>query len=538
MPRTDLIALLVLAGITRAALLATNSVSFHSDEAIVALMARHMLQGDFPIFFYGQAYMGSFNAMSTALGFATLGESVFSLRVVQWVKFLLVVWTGYAAAWHLSKHRVVAGVAGLLLAVPPTLGAIYTATNIGGYAETLIFGHLLLILGYDVATTHHYSRWRWIALGLIAGLAWWTNALVVAFALPVALFVLWHGLRQAERRGQYIGLVALALVFFFVGSAPFWWYDFTNSNAALALYLPIGEAEVVGRPVETPLTTKLIGLALFTVPTVIGMRYPWEASYFLPWLGLPILFVYAVAFYQTARSRKLPVEAGGRFFIFGIPGLLLVVFLLTSFGADPTGRYFLPILLSLGMALGILARSVYEKTGRAWLAALPVLLVIGYNAIGQIQAARTEPGLTTQIFAATEHIPNTYDDELIAFLESENIQHGYASYWVAMRTAFLSGETIQMSSALPYKQDLSYNPVDNRYRPYQQVTSQANRVAYINTSLLPQLDAVLRERFEAQGVTDYATRQIGPYLVYYNFEPRPPRLDFAANPATASVSRR
>jgi hypothetical protein len=35
---------------------------FNSDEAIVGLMARHMLQGERPLFFYGQAYLGSLDA--------------------------------------------------------------------------------------------------------------------------------------------------------------------------------------------------------------------------------------------------------------------------------------------------------------------------------------------------------------------------------------------------------------------------------------------------------------------------------------------
>src|SRR5512143_2634221 len=40
-------------------LLGIQAVPFNADEAVVALMAKHILQGERPLFFYGQAYMGS-----------------------------------------------------------------------------------------------------------------------------------------------------------------------------------------------------------------------------------------------------------------------------------------------------------------------------------------------------------------------------------------------------------------------------------------------------------------------------------------------
>jgi hypothetical protein len=51
----------VLAGalVLRAALLAWDVIPFDADEAIVALMARHILRGARPCFFYGQQSMGS-----------------------------------------------------------------------------------------------------------------------------------------------------------------------------------------------------------------------------------------------------------------------------------------------------------------------------------------------------------------------------------------------------------------------------------------------------------------------------------------------
>ena len=46
----------------KAALLYADVVPFNADEAVVALMGRHILQGERPVFFYGQAYLGSLDA--------------------------------------------------------------------------------------------------------------------------------------------------------------------------------------------------------------------------------------------------------------------------------------------------------------------------------------------------------------------------------------------------------------------------------------------------------------------------------------------
>ena len=526
----DVSLILLVALIGRGLLIASGSISFHSDEAIVALMARHMTQGEFPVFFYGQAYMGSFNAISTALGFATLGESVLAIRIVQLVKFLLVVGTSYWAAWHLSKNRVVSAVTGLTIAVSHTMGAIYTATNIGGYAETLIFGNLLLILGYDLVKVHLFTVWRWILLGLVAGLAWWTNALVVAFATPVALYIFWTLARTVKHKLRYSGMIGIAAVFFFIGGAPFWIYNFANDNVALALYLPFLSDTPTGIEVySAPITQKVIGLFLFAIPTFTGVRYTWAADYFLPLIGLPVLFLYVVSVYRLSRAEETYLRDGARPLILGVPVLLLAIFLLSGFGADPTGRYFLPLLLPLGIAIGTFTEYLRQTVEIRYVWVLPAVILLTYNAIGQANAALVNnPGITTQ-FDLVTHIPNTYDDELITFLQENDIQHGYANYWVTIRTAFLSDEEIQYSATLPYKPQLTYNPADNRYAPYAEVTENAENIAYINTTLLPELDPVLEERFSEAGVT-YDVERIGHFIVYYNFVPEPPRLNFVENP--------
>ncbi|MEO8395335.1 MAG: glycosyltransferase family 39 protein, partial [Chloroflexota bacterium] len=337
MNRTPLIALLVvllIALIGRGLLLASGSVSFHSDEAVVGLMARHILQGERPVFFYGQAYMGSLDTWLIAVGFKLLGDSVLTIRIVQSIMYLLIVGTGFAVAWRISSRVVVATVAALVLAVPNVLLAEYSTATLGGYNETLLLGNLLLFLGWSLTHEKRGSVWRWAALGLVAGIGWWTNGLIIAYVLPVGV-LLWVELWRNERRKRaepqrnevqpvgrpgaksgsfaapnreddevrtglrpvptifdgdgdtraryivsiqmYVLLIGIAAVFFLIGSAPWWAFNLQNDWAALHFYLPsTAPSQFAGTDIAPlPTDQRLIGLFLLGLPAVIGLRFPW-----------------------------------------------------------------------------------------------------------------------------------------------------------------------------------------------------------------------------------------------------------------------
>ena len=77
----ELIFFCLLGLIPRLVLLNHNQAGIESDEAIIGLMGKHILEdGEFPIFYYGQAYMGSLEAILTSLSFKLFGISNFSLK--------------------------------------------------------------------------------------------------------------------------------------------------------------------------------------------------------------------------------------------------------------------------------------------------------------------------------------------------------------------------------------------------------------------------------------------------------------------------
>src|SRR5207248_5606405 len=68
------------------------------DEALVGIQAEHILRGEHPFYFYGQAYMGSLEAYLMVILFVIAGPSVWTLRAEPILLSLVVV----GLTWRLA----------------------------------------------------------------------------------------------------------------------------------------------------------------------------------------------------------------------------------------------------------------------------------------------------------------------------------------------------------------------------------------------------------------------------------------------------
>ncbi|MPZ13226.1 MAG: hypothetical protein GEU73_02155 [Chloroflexi bacterium] len=113
------------------------------DEAVVGLMARHILyDGERPVFYWGQNYMGALEAYAAALAFALLGPTTFALKLVPTLFSVGFIGLSYTVAARLFG-RGPALLTALYLAVPPTMLAVWSTKPRGGYAELLFLGELV-----------------------------------------------------------------------------------------------------------------------------------------------------------------------------------------------------------------------------------------------------------------------------------------------------------------------------------------------------------------------------------------------------------
>lgn len=496
-------------------LLLTDVVVFDSDEAIVGLMARHILQGERPLFFYGQAYMGSLDAWWVAGLFALFGPSVWAIRAVQSTLFLLHVTLTYFLARRWSGDEWVALLSALLMALPPLVLTLYTTVSLGGYGETLVLGDLLLLLGWKLAAERKASLWLWAVWGMLAGLGFWTLGLIAVYLLPMGVLLLW---RHRWRGGSGYLVAALA---FMVGSAPWWVFNVQHGwQAALALYNPSEAADPLA-PV-LPVQTRVLGLFLIGLPGLIGMRPPASVEWVSVWAVLPAAMTYGAVALHAVRQAWRNAWEGAYRLLWGMILAFVALFVSSRFGSDPTGRYFLPLYTPLSVFTAC-ALAEWGKKVR-WGAIALTVLVVAFNLWGTWRGVASDEKITAQYNPQLQY-GNRYDQELISFLEANGGTRGYTHYWIAFKTAFLSGERVILAAHLPHKASGAVIKGDNRYRPYVDLVDRAEQVVYV-TGNQPELDRTLRQGFAELEIA-YQEREIGPYRVFYDLSSpiRPSDLD-------------
>ncbi|MBN1439658.1 MAG: glycosyltransferase family 39 protein [Anaerolineales bacterium] len=495
----------------KAALLAAQAVPFNADEAVVALMAKHILQGERPLFFYGQAYMGSLDAILVAGGFALLGPQAWIVRAVQGLLY-----AGTMAVWHRfceeGFHSAAAArIAVLLLAVPPVFAALYTTASLGGYGEALFFGSLCMLLALQILRGKATPA-RWLFLGLAAGIGFWSFPLSLILSAPAVLAALFGKKNtptpaaQARKGWILLGVGAI------LGALPWivgWirmgadvWNELAGS--AIAGTLPGGWGAV--------LPLRLLNFFVFGLSALFGLRPSWELRWLVPALLPAALILQLGAAAAAVRGLRLRDSSRpARWMLAGSAVALLAVYLFTPFGNDPSGRYFLPLVPVAAVFAADLAIRAAPRFGLA--AYLIPGVLIAYQAAGAINcAARNPPGITTQ-FDPVAQLDQRDLPKVIDFLRTHGETRGYSTYWVSFPLAFSSGEELIFTARLPYHEDLRHTPRDNRYAPYHELVENSDRVAYI-TAKNPALDALLESAFARLGV-EYRIEQIGDYRIYY-----------------------
>jgi hypothetical protein len=235
----------------------------------------------------------------------------------------------------------------------------------------------------------------------------------------------------------------------------------------------------------------------------------------------------ALVFYLAALGYA--VKRGPRV-LWGMVATLLITFLLTPFGGDPSGRYFLPLYIPLAIFTAMLLQRFCKQN--VIVASLLLTLLVGYNVAGTLAAAaKNPPGITTQ-FDPVTWIDHSRDQELIDFLLANGETRGYTTYWVQTPIAFLSGERIISAARLPYHLNLGYTPRDDRYPQYTEAVREASRAFYI-THNNPPLEEWIRNELTKLSVT-FKEHDIGNYHIFYalsrKVEPEELHIDNASPP--------
>lgn len=509
----SIVILLIFHFLFRFLLLSINAFPFNSDEAIVGLMAKHILDGDNFIYFYGQSYMGSLDAYLVALGFLLLGEKVWVIRLIQVILYGLVIIFSYLFIGNSFKNNKIAFVSSIFLVFPAVNVVLYTTVSLGGYGEALLFGvisfYIAALISQDCGNHKKINSVHIGLLGFLLGVGLFANPISLTMIIPAILYVTWKILKSSKSKNKILKPFIVLIIFFLLGSVLFWYSLILTNGPSVIRELGGSAVAIESESYLQRTISHTISLILFGPTVIFGLRPPWAVNLigklFIPF----VIFYWFLAIYLFLKKRNYKFDEVP--LLGALIGVIFFVaggFIFTSFGIDPSGRYFLPIVFPLSVFFGYAFIQLNNKA----IYALGIIILV-FQFYGTWISGIDEPYITTQFYSPAQ-VDHSRIDELQQFLINEEEYYGFSNYWISYPLAFISDEKIISIPKLPYHQDLRYTERDNRISKYNTFIENGNSYFYI-TSNNPKLNDLLVTSFKEHHI-DYQNKQIDDYHIFYN----------------------
>jgi hypothetical protein len=413
-----------------------------SDEAIVGLMGQQILHGHNSAFYWGQ-YYGGVEQYLIALRYAVFGVSSWALPLVE---VLLALGSGLLT-WRIARRLVPDAFLALLAGAVVWAVPEYMMNTLAGFRGVTLFCGLLMILLSLRVLDRQYRAWEFAALGLTAGVGWWSSPEVVYFVVPTAVLLIqafWAD-RAEGKAAEWIRHLVIGVVAAIVGALPWLWSNARSHLASLSTKTyqpPPGSPDFTGRfriffhySVGMLLNVRSVGSGFWVFPRLLSIA-----------LELVLLAV-------IGGSLVLCLMRRGRFLALAL-GLVAFPFLLAF---SPTswfwqdGRYVgyvVPLYVLVIMMGGVEAarrltgerqRGSRRGIGRLLVGTvLTVLVVLTWVSFVKFQ-------IPDQSFFAGWANPNAPTLATLPKLEASGVRDGFADYWVAYRLDFLSGGTLHLT---------------------------------------------------------------------------------------------
>ncbi len=493
--RGQLVVALALGVAARLWVLVSSRGMIDGDEAVLGIQAEDILRGAHPIYFYGQPYMGSWEAYLAAPIIALFGPSANAFHSVGFAESLVLVPLLGALAEKLYGARA-RFPAMLLAAVPPLYIAIGELHMLGGYVETLVLGTALLLLAVSIAdrwVERRRTLWLWLLAGLCTGLALWIDPLVAYYLVAGGLWLVAPAVARLRADGEHlawrrIGAAAGAFVAgAIVTVSPAIVYALQNDFANVTTYLAPADALAQTHPLRLGVARYLVEQA---VPHVAGITTVWDATPLAHHINIALgVLVGAITLAAAVYASVLPARhaprrrgdwlaldagAGRRFWGYVLAPLLACVIAVIYWrspstgnnaletGVDVAGRYALPLTtaltLMLAAGLGDLGPWIARWSARD-----------GGTDAGQgrrkrLQAVLTRvgPGLAVALVLVLYAVPytdsnnvaamqSTYrqylgfpadNSELLTYIEQQHIHAIWANHWIGNVVMYLEDERV------------------------------------------------------------------------------------------------
>ncbi len=469
-----LLALLVLTILLRLPYLTSPSGLMTSDDAVPALMAKHIAEGETPpICYYGQLYMGSSSSHLYALAFWIFGYSIFVLKCATLLIFLAFMAVQFIFLREVFSFSLALAVTFFFgLPINPLVWA--GLDNTSAFPLVLFLGSLILYLAYLIGFR---SREKFVpALGLTMGIAFWTHQITAAFILTGFLIVV-------AKFGGHIRKSAILAYWAFLGFLPQFLAE-AFFGFRLIPFLMSGKSIVNGEKVRAALD--------FTGALLVPSRHPVRYAF----LVLVLAGLVSILARAWKRKASRPQTA---FCLF--PLVFFGLYILSDFSNKGVIRYLYPLYIALPVLLFAGLHFLKPRWRAISSFAVIVFLFVGFN-------LKDSLGLMATVKERHRRI-----DRVVSSMEETGRRFWMADYWTAYLLTAVSGERLIVDSY-----------TIERYRPYNlfywNSAERDNYVFLFRNEPEERASYNLFIRWQKRMGFRVETREVGTCRLVYDIEPR------------------
>jgi hypothetical protein len=466
---------------------------FTSDDAVPALMAKHIAEGHRPpLFFYGQIFLGSFSSHLIAAVMAVFGQSLLLVKITAFVfypAFVLVHYRILKKVFSTGFARMVS----LFYCLPLVELTALSLDNTSHFALVFFLGALMISLAHDI--TFGGRRRLVPALGFLMGLAFWTHEISAVFILTAGVVVL----KTFRAHPKNIPVLA---AFGIIGAFPVVLHNLFGTTRFLTLKFLLsgamgdfgGEKFLNAGKLLQHLLASETGLIplIFLAPALAGFLF----------LGL-----------RSLRTRPLTPQFLYPVFFLGFAG----IYVFSQFSSVPVIRYLYPLYFCLPVFL-FAAVSAIRRAGLKHAAGILVLVVLCAQSFAPIKDYHQAAGERRR-----------HREAALELLRSTGQRYWLGEYWTAYVLTALSLEDHVVASYSyerypPYRLDYDNRQEGDRYIF---ITSGIDGAKAEN--LLGQLDA-FGIAYKKDGIRDILLvhgieSPVFPAALEETDPPPPPRLE-------------
>ncbi len=418
-PRDTLLLVLlsIASGLNRYLFLKAANFSIDADEAIVGLMGKHFLEGgNVAVFYYGQHYMGSLEAILAGLIFSILGISSVTLKLVPFLFSIFFIWCVYDLTNRIYG-RSPAWIASILCAFPAQILVDWGAKARGGFIEIVVLGALSTILFLEWLQRKNLKTL--FLCGFTLGVGWWWNNQIIFFVAALGIYGVF-----SLKKGEILKTGFTALTSFLIGGLPFWAYNIKYNFISFKTF-----SETAG----SKFINQAEGFFTHSIPMLAGVKRFYQDLDLIPYGSVILLVVVLLIFIRLVKDSKKGV-------------VLLLIFLSTFFifSASSFGhlykapRYILPLYVAWFpfLGAGIYLWWVRSKIIGAGL----FIIILGFQLSSVYLGGITVPG---EPLAYKKDRVVRDSSELLEFLYNKKINFVRTYYWVGYKIAFESEEKVR-----------------------------------------------------------------------------------------------